>query len=226
MLLAAAVPLLRRWSPIEVHVGFVDFEPGSAGADGLTLGIEEAQHTAELFGASVTLSAAKGPGHGAVIGGGDRSHCLAAAAPGVAFINTACTDDSLRCAGMVWHVAPSDSMLRNAGSDALAWDPSLERFGADTLNRRFQARFNRVMTADAWTAWFAVKVVWETALRARSGDPARILALLPSLQFDGHKGARLRFDADHQLRQPLYRNEAGRLIEVADAGPAVEAACK
>jgi ABC transporter substrate binding protein (PQQ-dependent alcohol dehydrogenase system) len=123
---------------------------------------------------------------------------------------------------MVWHVAPSDSMLRNAGSDALAWDPSLERFGADTLNRRFQARFGQPMTGDAWAAWFAVKVVWETALRARSGEGARILALLPTMQFDGHKGVPLSFRAwDHQLRQPLYRSESGRLIQVpADASRA------
>jgi hypothetical protein len=50
-------------------------------------------------------------------------------------------------------------------------------------------------------------MLWESALRARSAEPAALLRYLESdaAQFDGHKGRPLSFRSwDHQLRQPLY----------------------
>jgi ABC transporter substrate binding protein (PQQ-dependent alcohol dehydrogenase system) len=101
------------------------------------------------------------------------------------------------------HAAPSvDSSAR-----CVAWDASLTRFGADTLNQRFEARYRQPMTDDAWTGWLAVKMLWEAALRARTSEPDVVGAVLTreSTRFDGHKGRALSFRSwDHQLRQPVY----------------------
>ena len=68
----------------------------------------------------------------------------------------------------------------------------------------------------------AVKIAWETSLRAGSTDPAALLTFLEkeSTQFDGHKGAPLSFRAwDHQLRQPLYAVAGAKVIaELPDVG--------
>lgn len=87
-----------------------------------------------------------------------------------------------------------------------AWHSSLERYGAAQLNDRYRAAMNREMTGDAWLAWFAVKALSETIVRANSTDPAAIRQrmLAPETRFDGHKGAPLHFDPRGMLRQPLY----------------------
>jgi hypothetical protein len=225
--LLLVLPGLRRaLPPLTVSISFADFQPGSAGLKGLTLGIEEAQHAASLFSARVILSpwrrtkanSAPGvaqdpvpaPDVSAIITAGDKSRCLALSLSfALPVLNTACTDDTLRRADRaqnLFHVAPSDSMLRETGPAATTWLPSLERFGADTLNRRFLKRFGQPMSAPAWAGWFAVKVIWETALRARSGDAQRIESVMPTMKFDGHKGEPLAFrSSDRQLLQPLYR---------------------
>jgi ABC transporter substrate binding protein (PQQ-dependent alcohol dehydrogenase system) len=63
------------------------------------------------------------------------------------------------------------------------------------------------MTSNAWSAWLAIKVLWESSLRVKSTD-AKALAghlELETPQFDGHKGQPLSFRAwDHQMRQPVY----------------------
>jgi ABC transporter substrate binding protein (PQQ-dependent alcohol dehydrogenase system) len=144
----------------------------------------------------------------------------------VPFLNVACSADVLRgasCRPTLFHVAPSDTMKRDAlsaaraGGTVAAWHPSLERFGADTLNRRFQTRFNREMTSEAWTAWMAVKVLWESALRVRSDETGKLVGYLTrdTTQFDGHKGAPLSFRSwDRQLRQPLYVVGDSAVVEV------------
>lgn len=158
----------------------------------------------------------------AVIGDDDAEACAAlshaAAERRILFVNVGCTADALRadgCGSFTFHVAPSDAMLRDALAQSgrgdraspTAWDASLVRFGADSLNQRFRAGFGRPMTAEAWTAWFAVKVLWESSLRAKSSSGVAIRDYLQrdATQFDGHKGWPLSFRAwDHQLRQPLY----------------------
>lgn len=84
------------------------------------------------------------------------------------------------------------------------WHPSLERYGAGQVNDRYRAATGRGMTAAAWRAWFSMKVLSETALRAR--DPSRIAERLrdPATRFDGHKGTALRFDSTGALVQPVY----------------------
>jgi ABC-type branched-subunit amino acid transport system substrate-binding protein len=88
-----------------------------------------------------------------------------------------------------------------------AWHASLDRFGADQLNQRFQARGGRQMDDAAWAGWAAVKIAWEAAARGRADDGPGIAAYLErdTAQMDGQKGWPLSFRAwDHQLRQPMY----------------------
>ena len=195
---------------------------------GVELGIDEAKHAATLFGGEVILVPLAPTAIGttpisAVILGlddvDDASGAMRRAADrGVACLNTACSSDPLRakaCNASLFHVVPSDAMYRDAlrqanapaGAWAAAWDPSLVRFGADTLNARFHARFGRPMTSDTWCGWVAVKMLWESALRARSAASQALVGYLgaDASQFDGHKGRPLSFRAwDHQLRQPVY----------------------
>lgn len=236
-LVAVGPAVLRHAAPPVLRIGVVGAaNERGARQSGVLLGIDEARRAAAMFGGSVSLAWLSGEQLGridtqlaAVIGDGDPSRCRRLSSEteraGVLFMNVACTDDALRgadCRRMMFHVAPSDAMLRDAatqgGAGAVtAWDPRLERFGADTLNRRFRARFARDMTAEAWAAWMAVKILWESSLRARTttGRGLREYLERDTTRFDGHKGRTLSFRAwDHQLRQPLYVVRDGSVIEV------------
>ncbi|HYC52866.1 MAG TPA: ABC transporter substrate-binding protein, partial [Gemmatimonadaceae bacterium] len=93
-----------------------------------------------------------------------------------------------------------------AGGVAIVeWFGQLERFGAAQLNDRFRAAYRHDMTADAWLGWISVKMVLDSAMRAKSNDPAALLAYLrkPDARFDGHKGVPLYF-RDGLLVQPMY----------------------
>jgi ABC-type branched-subunit amino acid transport system substrate-binding protein len=177
----------------------------------------------------------------AVFGGADADECVALSRVsdrlGVLYFNVSSSDDILRgaqCRRMAFHIMPSASMSRDAlvragqaveaDARSVAWDASLTRFGADTLNQRFEARYGRPMTDESWTGWMAVKVLWEAALRAQTSDSTALAAVLgkESTRFDGHKGRALSFRPwDHQLRQPVYvlvrGSGAQRVIEVPSA---------
>jgi ABC-type branched-subunit amino acid transport system substrate-binding protein len=202
---------------------------------GVRMGVEEAARAAALFGRAVRLvegpdaAALAGEGRAqALLGGFDAGACQAladtAARLHVVYVDVACDGDALRgrgCRAATFHVAPSAAMLADAsaaagGGRAVAWDERLDRFGADQLNQRFRTRFGAGMDSGAWAGWFAVKVLWESALRARATAPGALARYMGTegVEFDGHKGRPLSFRAwDRQLRQPLY---AG----VGDAEPA------
>ena len=109
------------------------------------------------------------------------------------------------------------------------WHPSLERFGGEQLNQRYQRRFGEPMDSDAWAGWVAVKIAAESSLRARATTPAAVAGALTdsNVQFDGHKGHPLTFHpASHELLQPLYIVDAdtdsdpGRVVaEFVPEGP-------
>ena len=124
-------------------------------------------------------------------------------------------------ARLLLHVRPGNSTLRRVQSrttDSLPrspngrrsvalWHPSLERFGGEQLNQRYQRRFGEPMDSDAWAGWVAIKIAAESALRARATTPAALARALTdsTAQFDGHKGHPLAFDpVSGELRQPLY----------------------
>jgi hypothetical protein len=223
-----AAPVLR----IGLLTGGAD---ARARHDGALLGVEEAMHAAELFGGSARLvpidnAARISPTLSAVIATESlaATRALASRAANGAFLlmNVACPADALRgalCSPFMFHVAPSEAMLRDARAQAagatevIAWDGSLFRFGADTLNDRFRKRFGHSMNGAAWGAWFAVKALWESSLRMKSADPRHLAEYLrrETTQFDGHKGRPLSFRAwDHQLRQFLYARVGGKLVDV------------
>jgi hypothetical protein len=228
--------------PVVLRIGALESADAGSSArrSGVLLGVEEAQHAAALFGGRVELVPATAKDFqpaavSAAIGDSDASHCALcasrAADAGVPFVNVACADDALRgadCRRTLFHVAPSDAMYRDAlalrGGSAharvAAWDPSLERFGADTLNERFHTRFGQEMTADAWAGWAAVKILWESSLRARSADGGKLVAYMAAdtTQFDGHKGRPLSFRTwDRQLRQPVYVVNDSGIVEMPPA---------
>ena len=106
--------------------------------------------------------------------------------------------------------APSSTRLPSPGTvlpRVELWHHELERFGARQLSDRYHQRHGQPMTSRAWEGWIAVKIAWESALRARDGDVA---AAITHGAFDGHKGAALRFGADDRvLHQPLVIVAAG-----------------
>ena len=113
-------------------------------------------------------------------------------------------DSSARASILASAAAGSGDAARPTGAPAAhieLWHHDLERFGARQLSDRYLQRFGTPMTSEAWEGWFAVKVAWESALRAREGDVAGAIA---RGAFDGHKGTALRFGpGDRLLRQPL-----------------------
>ena len=201
----------------------------SAGALGVQLGLEEAQHAARLFGAVVELATDVDAARlirehrpHVVIGGWTEESCARlselAASEAMLFFNVGCESDALReaCRRNTFHLAPSERMRRAALAEVKAtpetakvvlWHHSLERYGAGQLNPRFRDRFGQAMESDAWAGWMAVKIAAETCFRAEACTAAGLLAELerPTARFDGHKGRPLSFrPIDHQLRQPLY----------------------
>ena len=133
----------------------------------------------------------------------------------VIFMNCGARSDKLRrelCSPFVFHVEASEAMYAAAqklapGADIELWNPSLEKYGASQLNDRFKAAEGAPMTPASWAGWFAIKVIWESLLRANESDPQSLAYYMSSdsAQYDGHKGAPLSFRKwDRQLRQPLY----------------------
>jgi hypothetical protein len=224
MIAVGAQPLMRgvaSLTPVTLSVGIIDGDDADR-IDGAVLGAEEARHAATLFGGDVRLtkiSEGAAASYSIILGDADADRCARLAGSAL-LMNLASPSDALRaerCAAMMFHVAASDAMLTAAGAGAAVWDSSLERFGADTLNQRFHSRFGRPMTPNAWSAWMAVKILWEASLRAKSAEP-RVLAQYltrETTQFDGHKGRPLSFRAwDRQLRQPLYVKKGDRVVEL------------
>jgi ABC-type branched-subunit amino acid transport system substrate-binding protein len=164
----------------------------------------------------------------AVVAAGDPDECDAlaeiAATRRVVLLTLSCGEEFQRadaCARTSFHLAPSDAIRAHArdlasrdsrhGAPSHArvavWHHSLSRFGAEQLNERFRRRFGVEMDSSAWSAWLAMKILAETALRARTSqgrELARYLVRRDS-RFDGHKGEPLSFEPrTGELRQPLY----------------------
>jgi hypothetical protein len=228
-LLVAALPVSQRPTVVRVaaplRIGVVTQGRATDEQSGIDLGIDEARRAASLFGGAIEIASIAQPSAqdrelSALIGGGDACASWAAHASdvGIIYLNVGCTNDDLRaakCSRACFHIIPSAAMYRDAIAlvgepqtrGAAAWDASLSRFGADTLNQRFRNRFGRPMASDSWAAWMGVKILWESSLRTKATDPHALAAHLErdTTQFDGHKGQPLSFRTwDHQLRQPVY----------------------
>jgi ABC transporter substrate binding protein (PQQ-dependent alcohol dehydrogenase system) len=103
----------------------------------------------------------------------------------------------------IWDARP---VAGTQGLFATSWHPALEQWGATQFQNRFRRLANRPMRDLDYDVWVAVRSVGEAATRARSSDPAAIIAYLKSAEFDlaAFKGRKLTYrNWDGQLRQPI-----------------------
>jgi hypothetical protein len=184
---------------------------------GVTLGAEEASRLATLLGVEATVF----PVHRGAEDTGRALRDLGAfgalaSGPGARGDGLACVRvDREDASDAAFRVASTRAARERAlrsyqesgreatGASAVDWHPALSRFGAEQLNQRFLARFGVPMDEASWAAWFAVKILFETAFRSGS-HPGAVAAALAATAFDGHKGIQLRFAADRTLSQPIY----------------------
>ena len=197
-----------------IYVEIVGHPPADV-ARGLELGSSEMQQTAKLLGAD--LSVAAGPRK--------ADQRLVGAVLFEATTIPARVPQMHLASGSVGGIYPPAGSCGFAiqqrdprNPKMVAWLPTLNRYGASELNERYQRRFNTPMSAGAWTGWFAVKALVESALRT---DPAADLCTsLSGARFDGHKGEPLVFDTQtRELRQPMYAyvsNELAGTVSVID----------
>ena len=88
----------------------------------------------------------------------------------------------------------------------MSWHPALEQWGATQFQNRFRRLANRPMRHLDYDVWVAVRSIGEAATRAKSVEPADMIAHLKSADFDlaAFKGRSLTYRAwDGQLRQPI-----------------------
>lgn len=214
---------------------------------GLTLGTEEAAHTAALFGVAMTCEVAQHDDwvstDGALAGAlGTRADGVVSAVPGAAgvrlvaaaaarglvVLDVAPPDPTPRSSPAgprrVFHVYPAHVAATASPATAL-WHHTLHRYGARQLNERYERRFRTTMDSSAWAGWFAVKALAETLLRQPAGDASgeAVVSAIARGQFDGHKGQPLSFEpATGVLRQPVYeigRDVDGREVVLHELAP-------
>jgi ABC-type branched-subunit amino acid transport system substrate-binding protein len=203
---------------------------------GVRLGAAEAEHAARLFRSDFTIREAPASGAAAaraaaerlvddgiafLIGGADveTADALADVARNRAVpllnIGTAADTVSQRCDRYTFHLVPSTVVRQSAlaavsaapAARAVLWHSSLTRYGAGQINDRYVEAMKAPMSESAWTGWLAVKIAFDAAQRAATGDGAALAAHLTAERtvFDGHKGAALAFlPGTQELRQPLY----------------------
>jgi ABC transporter substrate binding protein (PQQ-dependent alcohol dehydrogenase system) len=99
-----------------------------------------------------------------------------------------------------------------------AWARPHEQWGATQLQERFLHQAKRWMTDRDYAAWMAVRAIGEAATRAKSADPAALVAFMRGERFElaAYKGARLSFRSwDGQLRQPVLLADPRSLVSVS-----------
>ena len=191
LLLLATAAVARPWSAPPIHLTFIGGDDDAR--RGAEMSAEEVKRAAAMFGRSVVYDVTAGPK------AGDRLRVTFDDAGDPVFFHLRGTPV---CERNRFYVHPQ--------GDLLAWHPTLTRFGADTLNKRYRARFHAAMSSDAWCGWFAVKCAWEAALKSNAATTASLIEYLeqPTTRFDGHKGVALSFNAAHRLQQPVYNPDA------------------
>jgi hypothetical protein len=213
--LAAVPPRAKRGgarSARVIPIGLL-LDPDTVAGRGVALGMEEAQRAGELL--HIEFRAASTSGY-ALIGLLAPKVEPAGLYLAVGPLREAPAGEPAR--PRVYSVASSPDFRRQAlgrhpdrkDLRVVDWHPSLQKFGADALNLRFQRRFNHPMDEAAWRGWMAVKLAAELALRypgtsaGTSADTAAV-SQVNELSIDGHKGMPLRFDPKgHHLIQPVY----------------------
>ena len=167
-----------------LHVRIALVHDGSFGdvLNGARMSLSEIQRAADLLGFDVSASehtnARDLPDVAGVVAAVREPDALAGI--DVPIINTGVAAPR----GNVWHIGDVE------------WDGDGVKFGAAQLNDRYRLAHEAKMSSHAWAGWFAVKVLWEAAVRSRSATPQAIQQFLesPGAAFDGHMGRPLRFD--------------------------------
>lgn len=196
---------------------------------GVRLGADEAAHTGALFGTDVALRVAQAHDStevaralatafapappSIVVAAAGTAACVqiyrALARAPLPVLDAGCeADDSLRTLTVYSLGQPHAAQRADDSTRIVLWHHSLERFGAEQLNQRYERRFHGHMDAPAWAGWMATKIALDLALRAHSTVGAALLQRLgdPRVQFDGQKGRSLQFSRDdRRLVQPMYR---------------------
>lgn len=93
------------------------------------------------------------------------------------------------------------------GARILAFEATLDAYGAREINARYLARFGDPMDPAAWATYQGVKILYEAAFFSRSSDPSDVYAQLSAegAVFDLWKGIATSFRPwDRQLRQSMY----------------------
>ncbi|MGO8738025.1 ABC transporter substrate-binding protein [Rhodoblastus sp.] len=106
----------------------------------------------------------------------------------------------------------------SAGLVPTSWDASNESWGAEQLQRRFERKFSRHMTALDMNAWTAARMIGEAASHGAAGDAGAMKAFFLSGDFAlaAFKGQKLTLrDWDLQLRQPILLSDGRNVISVS-----------
>jgi len=96
-----------------------------------------------------------------------------------------------------------------------AWHWAWERHGAPQLNQRFDRQAKRLMQAQDWAAWAAVRSIVEAIVRSGKTDLASIRSTLTSsdFTFDTYKGVSANYRPwNNQLRQPILLHTHNAVI--------------
>ena len=215
-LLSAGPPAVAAESQ-RVTFHFVG-DKDSASARGAALGAEEATRAARYFGFEFAIDSGPATGPLVIAATEEEGAVEALVAPGRLVVNAL---DPRRgaCRDGLFHVTPSAAMMQSARAQwsathpdeavappaVEAWHPSLVKFAARDLNKRYREKYGEPMQSEAWAAWAAARSLGEAVLRIRRTDPASIAEyFLGEFGFDGQKGSALTFRPNHQLRQTLY----------------------
>jgi ABC transporter substrate binding protein (PQQ-dependent alcohol dehydrogenase system) len=114
-----------------------------------------------------------------------------------------------------WEARP---VAGSAGLIPKSWDPAHDQWGANQLQNRFVAMFQRRMTERDGPAWVAARMIGEAASRRRTGDPKAMLDFFKSPDFTlaAFKGQRLTLrDWNLQLRQPILLADGRVIVSVS-----------
>lgn len=104
--------------------------------------------------------------------------------------------------------AARDASARlGASFRSLAFEATLDAYGARELNARYRQQFGQPMDPPAWAVYQAVKILFEAATFGGSLEPDAVRAYFaaPTTVFDLYKGIGTSFRPwDRQLRQSIY----------------------
>ncbi len=114
-----------------------------------------------------------------------------------------------------WEARP---VAGSAGLRTLSWTPALDAWGAEQMQRRFQAHAARYMVESDYNYWLAMRVISEAVTRTNSVDAAVLREYLLSEDFSvaAFKGVPLSFrEWNGQLRQSILLSDERLVVSVS-----------